>query len=132
VGANAGIGGGADPVDEGGVAEPRARPPGRLDRLDGAVRKPGRADALEVEVARKVVAAGAQRLERRIEARLDGDEAADRWRRPPRGREPHALGQFREAAAPDRLHLDEDALGARPPLAPPRPAREGSVEGPRA
>ena len=64
----------------GGVAQPQARRRRRRVDLDRAEREAGGADALEIHVAREVVAAGPQRRERRRQLRLERDEAADRRR----------------------------------------------------
>jgi hypothetical protein len=53
--------------------------------------KTRRADFLKVQVARKVVAAGLERLQRRIERSLDLDERARRRRHAALDRQPYAL-----------------------------------------
>ena len=56
------------PWIDGGVAQPQAGRRRRLGGLDRAQHEAGRADALEIEIAGEVVAAGPQRLERRATA----------------------------------------------------------------
>ena len=69
-------------------------PPRRLDRAERIAR---RADALEIHVAREIVAAGPQRLQRRRQMRLELDEAADRRRGALAHRDAHALGLLGDA-----------------------------------
>src|SRR5262249_26272766 len=117
VGADARIDNVADVVDERGVTQPCARRSGRVGFPDRAVGKADRADALEVKIAREIVAAGPQRLERGVEPRLERHEASHRWRTALRHRHAYALRQFVEAVSLDGMHFDDDAIGARALLA---------------
>ena len=59
-GADAAVDRVANTFDEGRVAQPRARRHRRLGDLDRADHEAGRADALEIEIAREIVAARPQ------------------------------------------------------------------------
>ena len=72
----------------------------RRDR-DRAVAKPLAPMPLEIEVAREIVAARPQRLQRRGQPRFQRDIAADRRRRALLDREPHALELLVEARRVD-------------------------------
>src|SRR2546427_2136259 len=76
-----------------------------------APRKAGGTDPLEVQVAGEVVAAGAQRRERRIEPGGERNEAADARRGSLAHRKAHALERLLEPAALDPVHLDHHAVG---------------------
>ena len=84
---------------------------GGVDDLDGAVHETGRADALEIKVAGKVIAAGPQRLQRRIELRFHLDEGAGGRRRAAAHRQPHALRFPGDAVAVDPLDPQHEAVG---------------------
>ncbi len=79
---------------------------------DRPERKAGGADALEIEVAREVVGARVQRVGRRIEPRLHGDEGADRGRLALAHGEPDALRPAGEARRLDRGDAEHDAVAA--------------------
>src|SRR2546426_493382 len=78
--ADALVGGFAQAVDDREIAQPQGGRVGRVGGADVAEHEARGADALEVEIAREVVAAGPQRLERRRQPCLELDEAADRRR----------------------------------------------------
>ena len=71
----------------------------------------GCADALEIKVAGKVIAAGPQRLQRRIELRFHLDEGAGGRRRAAAHRQPHALRLPGDAVAVDPLDPQHEAVG---------------------
>src|SRR5205823_11260317 len=81
-------------------------------RLDLAADEAGGADALEIQVAREIVAAGLERRERRTEPRLELDELAHRRRRALAHGKANAPGRRIEPPAFDRLGADHDAIGA--------------------
>jgi hypothetical protein len=107
----------AHPLDERGVAHPERRARFRLARLDVAADEAGGADALEIQVAGEIVAAGFERRERRIEPRLELDELADSRRRALAHGEANAAERFCEPPAFDRVDTDHDAVGALAGLA---------------
>jgi len=110
-GANARIDRVAQSLDEGIGAHARTCRHRRRDDLDGAVHKAGRADALEIKVAGKVVAAGPQWLQRRVELRFHLDEGAGGRRRAAAHRQPHALRFPGDAVAVDPLDPHHEAVG---------------------
>jgi hypothetical protein len=117
-----------DAFDESRVAQPQAGRRRRIDDLDRALHEAGRADALEVEVAREIVAAGPQRAQRRIEPRLHFDERADRRRHALLHRKPDTLGRVAQPA----LHLVDahhDAVGALAFLTHFDVSRNGNIPG---
>ncbi len=102
----------AHAVDRHGVAQPQRGRVRRVGGADMAEHEARGADALEIQIAREVVAAGPQRLERRRQPRLELDEAADRRRRALAHRHPHALERLVEPRAGDALDPHDDAVGA--------------------
>ena len=85
------------------VAAARSRSPGASGGSDGAdapEHEAGRADALEVQVARKVVAARPQRLERRRQPRLELDEGSRPAARCPCAPTPARARAARSSRAP--------------------------------
>ncbi len=107
----------ADAVERRRVAQPQPAGVRRRHGLDRAQHIAGGADALEIKVAREVVAARPQRGERRRQMRLERDEAADRGRRALAHRDAHALRRARKPARLDLLHAHHDAVAARAFLA---------------
>src|SRR5262249_27063575 len=89
--------------DKGNGAEPPARLRRRRDDLHRSVHEPRCADALEIKVAREIVAAWPQRLQWRIELRLRLDESAGRRRHPAADGKAHALRLVDNAVALDAL-----------------------------
>ena len=83
----------------------------RRNDLDGAAHEARSADALKVEVAGEIVAAGRERLQRRIEQRFDFDEGAGGRRHAALDREPHALRLLVHAAAVDAVDAQHKAVG---------------------
>ena len=83
----------------------------RRDDLDGAAHEAGRADALEVHVARKIVAVGRKRLQRRIEQRLDFDEAPGGGAMPRLTESRTRSRLVLDAVAVDPLDADHHAIG---------------------
>ena len=81
----------AQALHEGGVAQRQAAGDRRLRGLDRAHDKAGGADPLEEHVAAEIVAARPHRRERRLQPRLQFDEAADRGRGALSHRQPNAL-----------------------------------------
>jgi len=110
-GANARIDRVAQSLDEGIDAHAHACRRRRRDDLDGAVHEAGRADALKIKVAGKVIAAGPQRLQRRVELRFDLDEGAGGRGHAAAHREPHAPRLPGDAAAVDPLDPQHEAVG---------------------
>ena len=102
----------AHAVDGRGETQPGARLNRRRHRFDRAQRITGRADALEIHVAREVVAAGPQRRQRRRQMRFELDKAADRRRGALAHRDADAVGHLRDAPAFDAMHADDDAVAA--------------------
>ena len=68
----------AQALHDGRIAQRPAAADRRLDGLDGAGNKTGRADALEIHVAAEIVGARPHRRQRRLQPRFQLDEAADR------------------------------------------------------
>src|SRR5262249_22208234 len=79
------------------------------------------ADLLEVHRAGKVVAARHQGFERRRQASLECNEAADRRGRALAYRDPHAIGLLGEPRPLDAVDADHDAIATLPPPAAPGP-----------
>ena len=119
----------ADALHRGGIAQPQARLHRRLGDADRAEHKAGRADALEIEIAGEVVAAGTQRLERRIEPRAERHVGADRRRGALLHRDADALGLLLQPRAFERQRADDDAVGALALLADLDEARDRHVAG---
>ena len=124
--ADARVDDGAHLGDHRRVAHPRGRRHRRLGDPDRAGDEAGRADALEIKVAREIVAAGPQGAQRRIEPRRHLHERADGRRRPFLDRQAHALGRIAQPAL-DRVHAHHDAVGALALLAHLDEARERDV-----
>ena len=102
----------------GGVAQRQAAADRRLHGLDRAGDKAGSADALEIHVAAEIVAAGPQRRERRLQPRLQFDEAADIGRGALAHRQPNAFQLDGRAALPSAspaARTDRCARGCRGP-----------------
>jgi hypothetical protein len=102
----------AHPIDGRGVAQRKRRRARRRLRADASKHEAGGADALEVHVARVVIAAGAQRLERRSKACLELHEIADRRRCALAQRYPNALELLAHARSFHALNVHGDAVGA--------------------
>ena len=83
-----------------------------LGVADTAEHEAGRADTIEVHVAREVVAAGAQRFERRRQSRLELDERSHRRRGALAHRNPHAFQRLLKPRSGDALHSHHDAVRA--------------------
>jgi hypothetical protein len=75
------------------------------------VHKARRAEALEIEVAGKILAAGPQRRQRRIELRLDLDKSTGRRRQTAANGEPDTLRLVDDAVALDPLDAQHEAVG---------------------
>jgi hypothetical protein len=131
-GADAGIDAVADRFDRGGEPQPPARRRRRGHRRDRAQHQAGGADALEIEVAGEVVAAGMQRRGRRIDPRLHGDEGADRGRPALAHGEPDAFGPVAQARAFHRGDAEHDAVAALALLAGLDETGHGNAVGGRA
>jgi hypothetical protein len=118
-------------LDRGGVFEPQigGRRRRRCRRLDSAQHKAGRPDALEVEVAGEVVAAGAKRFERRAQAGAERDVCANQGRGALLDRDAHLVELLRQPGGLDRLHPHHDAVSALSLLANLDEARDGDVAG---
>ena len=101
----------------------------RCRRLDRAQHEAGRADALEIKIAGEVVAAGAQRFERRAEAGAERDVGADQGRGALLDRDADPVELLRQPGGLDRLHPHHDAVGALALLADLDEARDGDVAG---
>jgi hypothetical protein len=71
----------------------------------------GRADALEIKVAREIVAPGPQRLQRRVKLRLRLDEGAGRRRHAAANGKPDALRLVDNAVAFNTLEPEHKAVG---------------------
>ena len=71
----------AQALHEGRIAQGEAAAHRRLNGFDCAHGETGRPDALKIDVAREIVAAGPQWRERRLQSRFQFDEAADLRRR---------------------------------------------------
>ena len=102
----------AQALHEGGVAQRQAAAVRRLHGLDRAHDKAGGADALEIHVAAEIVAARPQRRERRLQPRLQFDEAADRGRGALAHRQPNALQFCLRARALHLRDAQHEAVGA--------------------
>ena len=83
-----------------------------LGDADTAEHEAGGADTVEVHVAREVVSAGAQWLERRRQSRLELDERADRRRGALAHRDPHALQRLIKPRTGNALDPHDDAVRA--------------------
>src|SRR5262245_58868549 len=100
------------PVDDAGVTQPEAlRHQRRLD-LDRTKCVAGGADALKIHVARKLVSAGAKRLQRRRQMSLELDEAADCRRGPLAHGDTDALWCRCNARGLKALNADRDPVAA--------------------
>src|SRR5260370_30679092 len=88
-----------------------------LQCLDRAHREAGCADALKIEIAAEIVAAGPQWRERRLQPRFQFDEAADLGRRALFHRKPDALKLDLPAPAFHPDHAEHEAVGALPDVA---------------
>jgi hypothetical protein len=83
----------------------------RRENGDAAAYETGCADALKEKIAGKVVAAGLERLQRRIEHRLDFNKGASGRRGAALHGEPHALRLLPHAAAFHILDAQHEAVG---------------------
>jgi hypothetical protein len=70
-----------------------------------------RTEALEIEVAGKIVAPWTERRQRRIELRLHLDEGTGRRRQTAANREPHTLRLVDDTVALDPLDAQHEAVG---------------------
>ena len=100
-----------------GIADPETRLGLRIDNFDLAERIARCADLLRVHIARKIVAAGPERLQRRRQMRFQFDEAADRRRSVLADRKPHPIGFFGDVARVERLHRYGHTVAALAALA---------------
>src|SRR5262249_1633266 len=98
--------------DEGRVAQAQPRSVRRLNRANRAKYEARGSEALKIHVAREVIAAGAQRFERRRQARLELDETAHRRCRPVAYRYPHALELFAQARPGAALEANDNTVRA--------------------
>src|SRR5581483_11815567 len=110
--ANATVDGVTKSLDRSGRAQAPVPLNWRLDGLDGTEHEAGRADTLEVEITGEIVAAGAQRRERRAQARAKADVAADWRRRALAYGDADAIGFVAEAGAFELDCLHDDAIRA--------------------
>jgi len=109
--ANARVDGVAQSLDECIGAHARAWRHRRVDDLDGAVHEAGGADALEIKVARKVIAARPKRLQRRIELCFGLNERAGRRCHAAADRKPYALRLVGNPRSLDTLYTQHEAVG---------------------
>src|SRR5262249_20778183 len=100
------------PLDDAGVAQPEALRHRRRFDLDRTQCIAGRAEALEIHVAGKLVSAGAERLQRWRQMSLELDEAANRGRGSLAHGHAHALRPRRNARRLKALDADHDAVAA--------------------
>jgi len=84
---------------------------GRGDYFHGATHEPGRADALEVKIARKIVAARLERLQRRLKRGFDFDKGTRRRRHAALNRQPHAPRHLIDAPAFDAIDAKDETVG---------------------
>jgi hypothetical protein len=99
-------------VDDAGVTQPEALRDRRRFDLDRTKCVAGAANALEIHVARKLVSAGAKRLQRRRQMSLELDEAADGRRCPLPHGDTDALWRRRGARRLKALNADRDPVAA--------------------
>jgi hypothetical protein len=99
-------------VDDAGVTQPEALCHRRRFDLDRTECVAGGADALKIHVARKLVPAGAKRLQRRRQMSLELDEAADGWRRSLPHGNTDALWCRCNARGLEALNADRDPVAA--------------------
>ena len=102
----------AQPLHERGVAQGEPAGDRRLQCLDRAHHETGCADALKIEIAAEIIAAGPQWRERRLQPRFQFDETADLGRRALSHREPDALEFYLPARAFHLDHAKHEAVGA--------------------
>ena len=98
-------------LDECRRTQPQARLCRRRHDLDGAMHEARRADALEIKIAREIIASRPQRLQRRIKLRLRLDESAGRRRHAAANGKPHTLRLVDDAVAVDALDAQHEAIG---------------------
>jgi len=109
--ANAGIDRVAQALHEGVGTLQRSLGSGRRKHLYRAADKAGRADALEKQIARKIVTAGLERLQRRLKRCFDFNERSRRWRHAALDRKPHAPRLVFEARAIKAIDAQHEAVG---------------------
>jgi hypothetical protein len=102
----------AQAVDKARVTQPEALRDRRRFDLDPAECVAGGANALEIHVARKLVSAGPERLQRWRQMRLELNEAADGWRCSFPHRDAHALWHRRSARRFKALDADDNPVAA--------------------
>src|SRR5262249_59146705 len=107
----------APAVDGCRIAQPRPAVRRRLGAADRPEDKARGADLLEVHRAGKVVAARHQGFERRRQASLECNEAADRRGRALAYRDPHAIGLLGEPRPLDAVDAEHPPSGTLPLLA---------------
>jgi hypothetical protein len=111
-GSNARIDRIAQTLHDGRIAPRQAATDRRLQGLDGAGDKAGGADALEIHVAAEIVRARPQRCQRRLQPRLQCDEAADIGRGALAHRQANALQPDATARDLHLRHPQHEAIGA--------------------
>jgi hypothetical protein len=100
----------AQPLNE-GVSALENSLRGRGGHFDGAAHEAGGANALEKYIAREIVTARLDRLQRRIERGFGFDERSGRWRHAALDQKPHAPRRFLDPAAVDAVDTEHEAVG---------------------
>ena len=98
-------------LNRGTGAQPQAGRNRRRDDLDGAVHEAGSAEPLKEKIAGEIITARPQRLQRRLQLRLDLDECAGRRRGAALDRQPHALRLVGDARAVDAIDAQNKTVG---------------------
>ena len=115
-GVDALVDGFAQGIETRGVMQPETGRARRRSVADRAQHEAGGAYRRKVHSAGEVVAARPQRLQRRRQMRLEGDEAADIGRGAFAHGDAHALRLHAHPPRGDRRHAHHDAIAARPLL----------------
>ena len=92
-------------------AHRQTRRRGRGHDPDRAVHEPRSADALEIQIAREIVPARPQRLQRRTELSLEFDEGPRGRRHAAAHRKPHPLRLLRQAVRFDAVDPHDETVG---------------------